>query len=452
MKEYDIAVIGAGSGGVRLARMCASQGKRVAIVESTFLGGTCVNVGCVPKKLFVYASHFGEDLHDAAGYGWHCDNIRFDWPTLRDNKTKEIQRLNGIYEKLLVNSGVELYRGFASFVDGQTLNVETEDKSTTISAEKIVIATGSTPFLPDIPGKDLLCTSADMFYLDALPEKAVVWGGGYIAVEFAGILHGLGVETHLVYRGDLFLRGFDEEVRHFIRDEMEKKGVHLHFGKTIESVEAGDSGQLTVQLSDQSSLQAGLVMAATGRVPLVGGLNLSEAGVNCNDKGEIVVDGNFATSNPQVFALGDVIGGLQLTPVALAEAMALTRHFVSGEPVNMDYELIPTAVFTQPNIGTVGLSEEAARAQFSDVDVYKSRFTPMKHTLTASEEKMFMKMLVDRTTDKVLGVHVVGESAGEIVQAVAVAMKAGATKSVFDTTIGIHPTAAEELVTMREPS
>lgn len=452
MSHFDIAVIGAGSGGVRLARMCAGKGKKVAIIESTFLGGTCVNVGCVPKKLFVYASHFGEDLRDAQGFGWQVDSVQFDWVRLRENKNKEISRLNSVYEKLLVNSGVTLYSGFASFKDGNTLLVKSESDDVTITADKIVIATGSTPFIPDIPGSSLFTTSADMFHLESLPKRAVVWGGGYIAVEFAGILNGLGVETHLVYRGDLFLRGFDREVREIVREEMEKKGVHLHFNCTITSVTQGLGEEKIVTLENDEPLSCELVLAATGRIPLTKGLNLQNAGVNLNERGEVIVKDNLVTTHSSVYALGDVTGGLQLTPVALAEAMALTRYFVADIPVKMDYELIPTAVFTQPSISTVGLTEEQAKERFSQVDVYKTRFTPMKHSLTGSSEKMFMKMLVDRETDKVLGVHIVGEAAGEIIQSVAVALKAGATKSIFDSTVGIHPTAAEELVTMRVPS
>ncbi|PID41732.1 MAG: glutathione-disulfide reductase [Proteobacteria bacterium] len=453
MKHFDIAVIGAGSGGVRLSRMAAGMGAKVAVIESTYLGGTCVNVGCVPKKLFVIASHLGEDLVDSAGYGWSASSVGFDWNTLKSNKDREIGRLNGIYEKLLVNSGVSLLTGLCRFKNKNTLSIaDDQGNLSEITADKIVIATGSTPFIPDIPGKEWLRTSTDMFYLDSLPQKAVVWGGGYIAVEFAGILNGLGVETHLVYRGDLFLRGFDEEIRLFIKQEMIKKGVNLHFNTNIDAVTSKAEGDYAVELSHGAALNCNLVMAATGRVPLTSEINLEAAGVALNKRGEIAVDDHFKTSSEGIYAIGDVIGGMQLTPVALAEGMALAKHLVQGAAISMDYATIPTAVFTQPTIGTVGLTEQQAREQYVDISVYKSVFTPMKHTLTESDEKTFMKMLVDNASDRVLGVHMVGDSAGEIIQGMGVALKAGATKAVFDSTIGIHPTAAEEFVTMRTPS
>ncbi|PIE43237.1 MAG: glutathione-disulfide reductase [Gammaproteobacteria bacterium] len=452
MKHFDIVVIGAGSGGVRFSRMASGMGANVAVIESTYLGGTCVNVGCVPKKLFVIASHFGEDMIDAAGFGWSAASVNFDWNTLKSNKDKEINRLNTIYKNLLGNAGVTLVTGLCQFKDKNTLSIS-DDSGThsEITADKIVIATGSTPYIPEILGKEWLCTSTDMFYLESLPQKAVVWGGGYIAVEFAGILNGLGVDTHLVYRGDLFLRGFDEDIRQFIKQEMTKKGVHLHFSTNINAVDRKAESEYVVELSDGKVLNCNLVMAATGRVPLTSVINLEAAGVALNQRGEIAVDDHFKTSQENIYAIGDVIGGPQLTPVALAEGMALAKHLVQGADISMDYDTIPTAIFTLPNIGTVGLSEQQARQQYSAISVYKSTFTPMKHTLTENEEKTFMKMLVDKESDKVLGVHMVGDSAGEIIQGIAVALKAGATKAVFDSTIGIHPTAAEEFVTMRTP-
>ena len=446
--DFDLIVIGAGSGGVRLARMSAQRGARVAIVESRYLGGTCVNVGCVPKKLFVYGSHVGEDLEDAAGYGWSVplDQVRFDWPTLVANKNTEIERLNGIYGRLLENAGVTIIEGTATLADANTVVVG-EKRYTT---GHITVATGSWPVIPDIPGKDSILTSNEMFYLPQLPRHAVVWGGGYIAVEFAGILAGLGVETTLLYRGDLFLRGFDEDVREFTASEMRRKGVDLRFGTTIEAVES-DGAHYDVTLNDGTHLTTGLVMAATGRRALVEGLGLEALGVQLSEKGHVVVDDYFQTSVPSITALGDVIGTPQLTPVALAQAMVLSRRLFGDGQGEMDYHCIPTAVFCQPNIGTVGLTEAEAREAGHNVSVYRSEFRPMKHTLSGRQERCLMKLVVDKESDKVLGAHMVGPDAGEITQGLAVAMKAGATKAQFDSTLGIHPTSAEEFVTMREP-
>ena len=448
--EYDLVVIGAGSGGVRLARTSAAMGAKVAIVESADLGGTCVNVGCVPKKLFVYASHVREEIEDAAGYGFSVpsDQIGFDWPTLVSNKNREIERLNGIYGRLLDNAHVTLVRGQASLSDGQTVRVG----ETVLSTDRIAIATGSWPWVPDIPGREHLLSSNEMFSLDELPERAVVWGGGYIAVEFAGILAGLGVETTLIYRGDLFLRGFDYDVRTFVADEVRKKGVNLLFETNIEAVSRVADHHYEVSLSDGTSLQTGLVMAATGRRPLTDGLNLEAAGVELDDQGYIRTDGNFRTSATSVYALGDVIGTPQLTPVALAQAMTLSRHLYADGQGSMDYRNIPTAVFCQPNIGTVGLTEEEAREECASVRIYRTDFKPMKHTLTGRDERTFMKLVVDDASDRVVGAHMVGPEAGEMMQGIGVALKAGATKATFDETIGIHPTSAEEFVTMREVS
>ncbi|MBS3804170.1 MAG: glutathione-disulfide reductase [Oleiphilaceae bacterium] len=446
--DYDLIIIGAGSGGVRLARMSAQKGARVAVVESRYLGGTCVNVGCVPKKLFVYGSHAGEDIEDAKGYGWNVpkDQVRFDWPTLVANKNTEIDRLNGIYQRMLENAGVTIINGTASLTDGNTVAVA-EDSYT---ARHITIATGGWPVTPDVPGKELILSSNEMFYLPQLPREAVVWGGGYIAVEFAGILAGLGVETTLLYRGDLFLRGFDDDVRKFVASELPKKGVKLRFGVTIDSVSA-EGQDYSLALSDGTYLTTGLVMAATGRRALVDGLGLEALGVQFNAAGHIVVDEAFQTAVPSITALGDVIGTPQLTPVALAQGMVLTRRlFGDGEGV-MDYNSIPTAVFCQPNIGTVGLTEAEARESHGKLRIYRSEFKPMKHTLSGRDERSLMKLVVEDNTDRVLGAHMVGPDAGEIVQGLAVALKAGATKAQFDSTLGVHPTSAEEFVTMREP-
>lgn len=446
--DFDLFVIGAGSGGVRAARMAAGMGVKVAIAEDRHLGGTCVNVGCVPKKLFVYASHYAESFEEAAGFGLTNNGVNFDWPTLRDNKTKEIERLNGIYQNLLVNSGCELINGRAVLVDPHTVAVG--DKQYT--AERILVAVGGWPNIPDIQGKEHIISSNEVFYLEEFPKRALVVGGGYIAVEFAGIFAGLGAETKLAYRGDLFLRGFDREIREFTAQEVAKKGVDLLFNNNIESIEKQSDGSYLAQMTDGSTIETDLIMYATGRNPKVEGLGLESLGIEQGKNGAIVVNDDFQTNVPSVYAVGDVIDRVQLTPVALAEGMALVRNLYAGMNQKVDYDLIPTAVFCQPNIGTVGLSEEQAREQYENIEVYKSEFRAMKHTISGSDERTFMKMLVDANSRKVLGVHMVGPDAGEIIQGIGIALKAGATKEVFDSTIGIHPTAAEEFVTMREPS
>lgn len=446
--DFDLFVIGAGSGGVRAARMAASMGVRVAIAEERYLGGTCVNVGCVPKKLYVYASHYAEGFHEAAGFGLQAEALHFDWPTLRDNKTKEISRLNGIYEKMLLNSGCTLIEERATVAGPHEVTVGGK----TYSAERILVAVGGWPFVPDIPGAEHIISSNEVFDLDSFPEKVIVVGGGYIAIEFAGIFAGLGAKTHLVHRGDLFLKGFDQEVREFTAREVAKKGVTLHFNSNLASIEKASDGKLIAQFEDGHQESVDQIMYATGRIPKTQGLGLEQVGVKLSGNGAVVVNDQFQTAVPSIYAVGDVIDRVQLTPVALAEGMALVRSlYAQGNPT-VDYELIPTAVFCQPNIGTVGLTEEQAHERYPQVDVYRSEFRAMKHTLSGSDERTLMKLLVDRETDKVLGVHMVGAEAGEIIQGIAVALKAGATKAVFDATIGIHPTAAEEFVTLREPS
>jgi len=445
--DFDLFVIGAGSGGVRASRMAAAMGVRVAVAEDRYLGGTCVNVGCVPKKLFVYASHYAESFAEAQGFGLNSGDITFDWPTLRDNKTREIERLNGIYNNMLVNSGCTLIDGRATLVDAHTVAVG--DK--TYTAERILVAVGGWPNIPQFPGNEHVISSNEVFFLEEFPKRALVVGGGYIAVEFAGIFAGLGAQTSLIYRGDMFLRGFDNEVREFTAKEVAKKHVDLRFGTNIEKIEKAADGTLTAYLTDGTSVEADCIMYATGRVPNVANLGLEDLGIEQGKNGAIVVNDQFQTTVPSVYAIGDVIDRVQLTPVALAEGMALVRNLYGNQNQQVDYDLIPTAVFCQPNIGTVGLTEEQAREQYSNIEIYKSDFRAMKHTLSGSEERTFMKMIVDCDTDKVLGVHMVGPDAGEIIQGIGVALKAGATKAVFDSTIGIHPTAAEEFVTMREP-
>ena len=446
--DYDLIVIGAGSGGVRLARMASLSGARVAVVERADPGGTCVNVGCVPKKLFVYGAHVREDIEDSRGYGFDVpdDAIRFDWPTLRDNKTREIQRLNGIYRQLIDNAGATLIEGTARILDATTVAVDGEPLTT----GRIAIATGSEPRVPAVPGSEHALVSDHMFYLERLPETATVWGGGYIAVEFAGILAGLGVETTLVYRGERFLRGFDGDVRDHVAEEMARKGVALRFGTNIESITPSGQGY-ELALTDGTTHQTGLVLAATGRVPRTDGLGLESVGVETDDSGAIITDDRFRTSVSTIHALGDVIGTPQLTPVAIEQAMTMVDQLYGSGLKTMDYTNIPTAVFCQPPIGTVGLTEEEAREAGHSIDVYRTRFRPMKHTLSGREEKTLMKLVVDAVTDQVLGAHMVGPDAGEMMQGIAVALKAGATKAVFDATVGIHPTSAEEFVTMREP-
>lgn len=445
--DYDLFVMGVGSGGVRAARMSAAYGARVATAEDRYMGGTCVNVGCVPKKLFVTAAHYHHDFADARGFGWDVGSPEFDWPTLRENKNIEINRLNGIYEGLLSNAGVTHFDGRARIVDEHHVSI---DHDTVVSTDKILIATGGWPTVPDVPGKQHVITSNEAFYLDELPAKALVVGGGYIAVEFAGIFAGLGVETHLSYRGPLLLRGFDHDVREAVRDELIKNDIHLHFNSVVTAIEKQEDGQFAVQFADGSSMVTGLVMYATGRHPNVHDIGIENVGVEMRDNGAIVIDDEFRTSVPNIFALGDVTDRYQLTPVAIAEAMAFARTQFLNEPTAMDYQHIATAVFCQPNIGTVGLTEEEARAEFGDVDIYRASFRALKHTLSGSEEKTLMKLVVDPATDRVVGVHMVGAEAGEVIQGFAVALKAGATKAIFDATVGIHPTTAEEFVTMRE--
>jgi glutathione reductase (NADPH) len=446
--EFDLFVIGAGSGGVRAARFAAGFGAKVAVAESRYLGGTCVNVGCVPKKFLVYGAHFADDFEQASGFGWSSGEPQFDWPTLIANKNREIQRLNGIYRNLLVNSGVTLLEGHARLTGPHEVEINGQRHS----ARHILIATGGWPQLPDIPGKELAITSNEAFFLEQLPRRVLVVGGGYIAVEFASIFHGLGAQTSLLYRKDLFLRGFDGAVRKHLKDELEKKGLDLQFNTDIARIERQTDGSLLATLKDGRQLATDCVFYATGRRPMLDNLGLENVQVALDDKGFIQVNEQFETSEPSILALGDVIGRVQLTPVALAEGMAVARRlFKPDEYRKVDYSLIPTAVFSLPNIATVGLTEEQAREQGHEVKVFESRFRPMKLTLTESQERTLMKLVVDGQNDKVLGCHMVGPESGEIVQGLAVALKAGATKRIFDETLGIHPTAAEEFVTMRAP-
>ncbi len=445
-RDYDLFVIGAGSGGVRAARISANYGARVAVAEDNDLGGTCVNVGCIPKKLFVYASHFREDFEDSAGFGWSVSGQQFDWPTLLQNKDKEIARLNGVYAKLLSDAGVDLVRGRARLIDPNTVEVD----GRTFTATNILVASGGWPSVPSIPGIEHAITSNQAFHLEALPKRAIVVGGGYIAVEFAGIYRGLGVDVTQLYRGPMFLRGFDDDVRTALAEEMQKKGFDLRFDSNIASIEKVSTG-LRATLEDGSTLDTDAILYATGRAPNTRGMGLEEAGVDLASNGAIVVDAYSRSSVPSIWAVGDATDRINLTPVAIHEAMCLASTLFRDHPIRPVHSDVASAVFSQPPIGSVGLTEANAREKFPEIDIYRSRFRALKHTLTGSTEQTLMKLIVDRASDRVVGIHMLGPDAGEIIQGFSVAVKCGATKSQFDATIGIHPTSAEEFVTMREP-
>jgi glutathione reductase (NADPH) len=444
--DFDLFVIGAGSGGVRAARMSAGFGARVAIAEDRYLGGTCVNVGCVPKKLFVYASRFAEEFADARGYGWDLETPEFHWPRLIANKNREIERLNGAYGRLLKDSGAQLVTGRARLLDQHTVAVG-EQRWT---AKHILIATGGWPRVPEFPGREHVITSNEVFHLKELPRRAVVVGGGYVAVEFAGIFQGLGVHTTQLYRGELFLRGFDNECRAFLAAEVRKRGVDLRFNSDVASINRNANG-LRVVLNDGNALDADLVLYATGRAPSTAGLGLEEAGIRLCDGGAIEVNASLQSSVPHIYAIGDVTDRVNLTPVATAEGTALARTLFGGQSTRVDYDGIPSCIFSQPNLATVGMTEQAAGSGGREVLVFRTSFTPMKQSLGGRSEKTLMKLVVDKASDRVLGAHMIGPDAGEIIQGLAIAMKAGATKAMFDATIGIHPTAAEEFVTLRTP-
>ena len=442
--DYDLITIGAGSGGVRASRMAARTGARVAVVEESRVGGTCVMRGCVPKKLLVYGSHFGHDFADARGFGWHVAEPTFDWGELIANKNAELDRLEGIYNRILRENKVELLDG-RGVVTGPH-SVEVAGK--TYTAERILIATGSWPHMPDVPGIEHAITSNEALDLEEFPQRIVIVGGGYIAVEFAGLFNALGAEVTVIIRAGNILRGFDEDIRDTLAQEMEKAGITIHRECVVRSIEPEGEGY-SVRLHGTETIDCDQVFYATGRTPNTQGLGLEDAGVKLSDKGGVIVDEYFQTSVPSIFALGDVIERIQLTPVAINEGMAFVATQFENRPTAMDYTNVPAAVFSQPPVGTVGLMEAEARAN-GDVDIYMSRFRPMKHTLSGREAHAMMKLIVDRDSQRVVGVHMVGDDAPEIVQGFAVALKCGATKADFDATVGIHPTAAEEFVTMRE--
>lgn len=444
--EFDLFVIGAGSGGVRAARMAAQRGARVAVAESAALGGTCVNLGCIPKKLYSYAAHYREGFEEARGYGWPVQAPALDWPLLKANRANEIARLNGIYDNLLSAAGATVVRGRAVLAGPNEVAVG----ELRFRARHILVATGGWPAVPELPGSELGITSNEMFDLPEVPRRLVVVGGGYIACEFASIFRGLGSEVTQLIRGPQLLRGFDHDVREFLSREMVKKGVHLRTGVSAAAIERTREG-LQVSTGSTAPVAADAVLFATGRRPNTAGLGLEALGVRQRENGAIVVDEHYRTSIPSILALGDVTDRVQLTPVALAEAMVVVDHLFGAGTRRLDYELIPTAVFTHPNVGTVGLTEAQARERYGEVRIFRSDFRPLVHTLSGSSERTFVKLVVDAASDRVVGLHMVGTDAGEIVQGFAVAMKAGATKAQFDATIGIHPTAAEEFVTLREP-
>ena len=443
--DFDLFVIGAGSGGVRASRVAAGLGARVAVAEERYLGGTCVNVGCIPKKLLVYASEFSEAFEDSAGSGWAIGDRRFDWNKLIANKNAEIARLNGVYEDLLINSGVKILRRRARIINAHTIEAG-GDRFTT---KYILVATGGWPTVPQIPGAELAITSNEAFYLERMPQQVVIVGGGYIGLEFAGIFHGLGAQVTVVHRGEIFLRGFDDDLRIALAGEMRKRGIDLRFETMVNRIDRRDDG-VRVTLSNGAALNVSLIMFATGRAANTHGVGLEEVDVMLDGAGAIVVDRYSHTSAENIYAVGDVTNRKNLTPVAIAEGRAVAETLFGKRAMSVDYDNVPSAVFSQPPIGTVGLTEAEARRRYGEIDIYKSNFRPLKHTVSGRDERTFMKLIVDRKSDRVVGCHMAGTDAGEIIQGFAVALQCGATKAQFDATIGIHPTAAEEFVTMRE--
>ncbi len=449
--DYDLFVIGGGSGGVRAARVSASLGKRVAIAEEYRYGGTCVIRGCVPKKLFVYASQFPEHFADAAGYGWTVPETSFDWPTLIANKDKEIARLSGLYRSGVERAGGETFHSRATLVDAHTIRIENENR--TVTAEHILIATGGRPNPhAALPGHELCIFSNEAFDLATLPKSIVIAGGGYIAVEFANIFHGLGVETTLIYRGKEILQRFDMNLRRMLHEEMERKGIRILCHAIFEHIEKRRDGRLAARVTGGEVLTADQIMLAIGRIPNTANLGLETVGVKTGVRGEISVDSYSRTNVGNIWAIGDVTDRVQLTPVAIHEAMCFVETVFKGRPAEPDHDCIATAVFSQPEIGTVGLSEDEAAKRFPNLEVYSAVFRPLRNILPGRQDKMLTKLVVDAGTRLVLGAHVLGHDAGEMAQLLGIALKAGLTKEDFDRTMAVHPTAAEELVTMYRPS
>jgi glutathione reductase (NADPH) len=444
--DYDLFVIGAGSGGVRGARLAAELGARVGVAEEYRIGGTCVIRGCVPKKLLVYGSRYGGEIEDARRYGWMCEGRRFDWPTLIRNVRREVDRLNGVYTRTLENAGVDRFLTRATLEDPHTVRLA--DRDDPITAKTILVATGSRPAIPEVRGKEHLISSNECFQLETLPESIVIIGAGYIGMEFASILAGLGVAVIVLYRGDQVLRDFDGDLRDGLAEAMRDRGIDLRMDTNVASIDKAGGGY-RVNLKEGGSVLAGLVMAATGRVPSTMGLGLRQAGVALGWNGHVVVDEYSRSSVGSIYAVGDVTDRKNLTPVAIREATAFADTVFAGKPTLMDYTFVPTAVFSEPEIGTVGLSEEKAREMFRNIDIYKSSFRPLRATVSGRDEKMLMKLVIDAETDRVLGCHVLGHDAAEITQMAAVALKLGVTKGQLDSTMALHPSVAEELVTMR---
>ena len=443
--DFDLFVIGGGSGGVRAGRISGGYGAKVAVAEEYRYGGTCVIRGCVPKKLLVYGSQFAHDVEDAAGFGWTVESPVFDWPTMIANKDKEIARLEGIYRKLFENAGAKTFDGRATLKDAHTVLIG--DKA--VTADKILIATGGHPVKPAIPGAELMITSNEAFHLKAQPKRIVIVGGGYIALEFAGIFNGFGSHVTVLYRGEQILRGFDEDIRNHLAGELVKTGIDLRCKTDLTKIEkTGDA--LLVHLTDGSILEVDAVMAATGRKPNTDGLGLEAVGVRTDAAGAVVVNEYSRSSVENIYAVGDVTNRINLTPVAIREGHCFADTVFGNKPRSPDHRDVPAAVFSQPPVGTIGLSETDARKEYGEVDVYRTSFRPLKATISGRDERVMMKLVVDAKSDRVVGAHMVGEDAGEIMQGIAIAIKAGATKADFDATIGIHPTAAEEFVTMRE--
>jgi len=444
--NYDLFVIGAGSGGVRAARLASQLGARVGIAEEYRIGGTCVIRGCVPKKLLVYGSRYGAEIEDARGFGWTCEALRFDWPTLIHNVHREVDRLNGAYTRTLENAGVERFLTRATVEDPHTVKLADGDQS--ISTKFILVATGSRPETPDVPGKEHLISSNECFQLEALPDSIAIIGAGYIGMEFASIFAGLGVAVTVLYRGDQVLRGFDMDLRDGVAEAMRDRGIDLRMDTNVASIEK-EEGDYRVVLKEGGAISASLVMAATGRVPNTRGLGLQQAGVALGWNGHVVVDDYSKSSVDSIYAVGDVTDRANLTPVAIREATAFVETVFEDRPKAMDYTLIPTAVFSEPEIGTVGLTEEEARERYRVIDIYKSSFRPMRATISGRDEKVMMKLVIDAETDKVLGCHILGPDAAEIAQMAAISLKLGVTKAQLDSTMALHPSVAEELVTMR---
>jgi glutathione reductase (NADPH) len=442
--DYDLFVIGAGSGGVRASRMAASFGAKVAVAEAYRPGGTCVIRGCVPKKLMVYAAHFHEDFEDAAGYGWTVPPATFSWPALIAAKDREIERLEGIYGRLLANAGATLMRGRATLIDRHTVEIDGKR----VSAKYILVATGGWPAKPAIPGAELGITSNEAFELKELPRRVLMVGGGYIAVEFAGIFKGLGAEVTLTYRGPEILRGFDDDVRRHLHTELEAKGIKVLVNHELQAIER-DGAALRARCSD-GEMTVDAVMFATGRRPNTANLGLEAAGVALKANGAIAVDEFSRTSVDNIYAVGDVTDRIQLTPVAIREGSAVANTLFNARPTSVAHNNVPSAVFSQPPVGTVGDTEAQAIAKYGPVEVYQTTFRAMKHTLSGRQEKTLMKLIVEPASQKVVGAHMVGADAPEIIQGIGIAVVAGLTKAQFDATVGIHPTAAEEFVTLRD--